>query len=171
MALAGLSVLVVIGLIALRWGGSSSVTASDGSGGSGASGASAAANRTVAGRVGGGSSSGQVSGPIGGARAGQADPALVAKARTVLAAVDATGRPPQGFEGGRAFMNDGRGGTSRLPRTGTDGRALTYREYDVNAYHPGVNRGPQRLVVASDGSAYCTGDHYVTWWRLRGPTS
>ena len=95
------------------------------------------------------------------------DASLRAKAEQVLAEVDATGRPPQGYVGGRQFMNDGRGGTSPLPRTDPRGRPVSYHEYDVNPYREGVNRGPQRLVVGSDGSAFCTGDHYVTWSRLR----
>jgi guanyl-specific ribonuclease Sa len=92
---------------------------------------------------------------------------LQAKALAVLAVVDATGGPPSGYVGGRQFMNDGRGGTSALPATDRSGKRIVYHEYDVNPYHQGVNRGPQRLVVGSDGSAYVTGDHYVTWIRLR----
>ncbi len=89
------------------------------------------------------------------------------KARYVLAVVDATGEAPSGYVGGRQFMNDERGGTTALPRRDRGGRAVTYHEYDVNPRRSGVNRGPQRLVVGSDGSAYLTADHYVTWERLR----
>lgn len=89
------------------------------------------------------------------------------KALYVLAVVDATGDAPSGYVGGRQFMNDERGGTTALPRRDGGGRAVTYHEYDVNPRRPGVNRGPQRLVVGSDGSAYLTADHYVTWERLR----
>lgn len=92
---------------------------------------------------------------------------LRAKSDHVLAVLDATGKPPPGYVGGRQFMNDERGGTTALPRRDRAGRALTYREYDVNPRRPDVNRGPQRLVVGSDGSAYMTGDHYVTWERIR----
>lgn len=92
---------------------------------------------------------------------------LRAKSDHVLAVLDATGKPPPGYVGGRQFMNDERGGTTALPRRDRAGRALTYREYDVNPRRPNVNRGPQRLVVGSDGSAYMTGDHYVTWERIR----
>jgi guanyl-specific ribonuclease Sa len=92
---------------------------------------------------------------------------LQAKALAVLAVVDATGAAPSGYVGGRQFMNDGRGGTAPLPRTDGQGRRITYHEYDVNPYRSGVDRGPQRLVVGSDGSAWATGDHYVTWIRLR----
>ena len=89
------------------------------------------------------------------------------KALYVLSVLDATGRSPSGYVGGRQFMNDGRGGTSALPRQDGSGRTVTYHEYDVNPKVDGVNRGPERLVVGSDGSAYWTADHYVTWSRLR----
>jgi hypothetical protein len=96
-----------------------------------------------------------------------ADRSLQAKARFVLASVDATGQAPKGYVGGRQFMNDTRGGTASLPRRDARGRPVGYHEFDVNPYRQGVNRGPERLVVGSDGSAFCTGDHYVTWTRLR----
>ncbi len=89
------------------------------------------------------------------------------KALYVLSVLDATGRSPSGYVGGRQFMNDGRGGTSALPRQDGSGRTVTYHEYDVNPKVNGVDRGPERLVVGSDRSAYWTDDHYVTWSRLR----
>lgn len=92
---------------------------------------------------------------------------LRTKAGYVLAVVDATGRAPEGYGGGRQFMNDERGGTTALPFRDDAGRRLTYHEYDVNPRRQGVDRGPQRLVVGIDGSAFMTGDHYVTWQRLR----
>jgi guanyl-specific ribonuclease Sa len=105
-------------------------------------------------------------GPAGGA-ALDPNADLRSKARAVLSVIDSTGAAPAGYVGGRPFLNDGRGGTAPLPRRDSAGRAITYHEYDVNPYRPGVNRGPQRLVVGSDGSAWYTGDHYVTWVRLR----
>ncbi len=90
-----------------------------------------------------------------------------AKALYVLSVVDSTGSAPAGYVGGRQFMNDTRGGTTTLPRQDTSGRVITYHEYDVNPHVSGVNRGPQRLVIGSDGSAWTTADHYVTWDRLR----
>lgn len=50
-----------------------------------------------------------------------------------------------------------------LPRADAAGRPITYKEYDVHPYQPGVNRGPERLVVGSDGKAYYTNDHYTTF--------
>ena len=105
-------------------------------------------------------------GAAGGADRGPGG-ALRSKATYVLGVLDATGRAPDGYVGGRQFFNDGRGGSTGLPRTDGSGTRITYHEYDVNPYHKGVNRGPQRLVVGSDRSAYVTGDHYVTWTRLR----
>lgn len=111
--------------------------------------------------------------PSSGAGSGAIPPAppasasLRTKALYVLAVVDATGDPPSGYVGGRQFMNDGRGGTTPLPARTTDGRRIVYHEYDVNPKRQGVDRGPQRLVLGDDGTAYMTGDHYVTWGRLR----
>lgn len=90
-----------------------------------------------------------------------------AKALYVLSVVEATGSAPSGYVGGRQFMNDTRGGTTALPHQDGSGRVITYHEYDVNPHESGVNRGPQRLVIGSDGSAWDTADHYVTWERLR----
>jgi ribonuclease T1 len=90
-----------------------------------------------------------------------------AKATAVLKVVDATGRPPSGFVGGRHFLNDGRGGTGLLPERDAQGRSVSYTEYDVNPRRSGVNRGPERLVTGDDGSAYYTPDHYVTWVKIR----
>ncbi|QGG39930.1 ribonuclease domain-containing protein [Aeromicrobium yanjiei] len=52
------------------------------------------------------------------------------------------------------------------PRAG----GVTYREWEVNQYTKGVNRGAERLVTSSDGSAYFTGDHYGSFMLVRGPT-
>jgi hypothetical protein len=47
------------------------------------------------------------------------------------------------------------------------GNKITYREWDVNPNIKGINRGAERLVTGSDGSAYCTGDHYQTYTQLQ----
>jgi guanyl-specific ribonuclease Sa len=153
VALALLGLAVLVGL-ALFWAGAGA------SGSTSAPAASSSATPSTA------PASNPASNP--GSKAAQpADAPLRAKAERVLAEVDATGRPPKGYVGGRQFMNDGRGGTAPLPPADARGRPVSYHEYDVNPYREGVNRGPQRLVVGSDGSAFCTGDHYVTWSRLR----
>ncbi|MFC7597559.1 RHS repeat-associated core domain-containing protein [Terrabacter sp. GCM10028922] len=83
------------------------------------------------------------------------------KVSKVLNQVDAKGAPLPGSKGGRVFQNS----EGRLPET----PGVTYREWDVNPYVKGVNRGPERIVTGSDGSAYWTGDHYETFMRLREP--
>ena len=55
----------------------------------------------------------------------------------------------------------------RLPTLDEEGNQIRYREWDVNAYQPGVNRGAGRLVTGSNGSAYYTDDHYTTFIRIR----
>lgn len=89
------------------------------------------------------------------------------RALDTLDTIDETGAPPAGYRGGSTFQNDGRGGGEVLPRTGPDGSAITYQEWDVNPYTPGVNRGAERLVTGSDGSVYWTDDHYGTFTRIR----
>lgn len=51
-----------------------------------------------------------------------------------------------------------------------EAEGVTYREWDVNPYTKGVNRGTEWIVSGSDGSAYWTGDHYDTFLLFRGPT-
>lgn len=87
--------------------------------------------------------------------------------RQTLEYIERTGNPPPGYQGGRQFMNDGRGRGQVLPRTDARGNPVTYREYDVRPFRPGVNRGAQRLVRASDGSAYYTADHYRTFIQIK----
>ena len=73
------------------------------------------------------------------------------------------GTPPPGYRGGSVFQNDGRGGGQVLRSLDVDGNSITYYEYDVNPYTPGVNRGAERIVIGSDGSRYYTNDHYQTF--------
>ncbi|WP_325550110.1 RHS repeat-associated core domain-containing protein [Flexivirga sp.] len=84
------------------------------------------------------------------------------KAWSVLDRVDAKGSPLPGYKGGRAFGNT----QGRLPES----PGVAYREWDVNPYVKGVNRGAERIVTGDDGSAYWTGDHYDTFLMFRGPT-
>jgi len=88
------------------------------------------------------------------------------KVLAVLDVIDRTGRAPAGYRGGGQFMNDGRDGGEVLPRTDADGKPVTYREWDVNPY-TGANRGTERLVTGSDGSAWYTDDHYDSFVRIR----
>lgn len=85
------------------------------------------------------------------------------KALKVLEYVDKHEAAMDGYEGGRSFGNFER----RLPQTDDKKRRIKYREWDVNPLRPGVNRGPERLVTGSDGSAYYTNDHYSSFKKIR----
>jgi RHS repeat-associated protein len=86
------------------------------------------------------------------------------KAWKVLDRVLERGAPFPGYRGGGTFENRGPG--MRLPESGPSG-PISYREWDVNPYTRGVNRGGERLVTGSDGSAYYTTNHYDTFVRIR----
>jgi dienelactone hydrolase len=85
------------------------------------------------------------------------------KVLKVLAYVDDKGEAMTGYEGGRTFGNF----EKVLPQTDDKGRRIKYREWDVNPLKMGVNRGPERLVTGSDGSAWFTEDHYKTFKKIR----
>lgn len=89
--------------------------------------------------------------------------AVPERARAVADNVRQTGQPMPGYKGGRVFRNDARGGGQQLPSTDAVGNGISYREWDVNPLRPGFDRGPERVVTGSDGSAYYTKDHYQTF--------
>jgi guanyl-specific ribonuclease Sa len=89
------------------------------------------------------------------------------KVGKVLAFIDDHDEAPDGYEGGRRFLNLGREGEQSLPRRDAQNRPITYREWDVNPLVPGRNRGAERLVTGTDGSAWYTSDHYKTYTRVR----
>jgi guanyl-specific ribonuclease Sa len=89
------------------------------------------------------------------------------KVETVLKHIDAHHEAPNGYEGGREFHNAGRNGEESLPRRDARDRPITYQEWDVNPKVAGINRGAERLVTGSDGSAYYTSDHYRTFTKIR----
>ena len=75
---------------------------------------------------------------------------------------DNNGKAPKGYKGGRTFKNIPKNpGDQKLPE------GHTYREYDVNPYKPGVNRGAERIVIGDDGSVWYTNDHYHTFIPLK----
>jgi len=84
----------------------------------------------------------------------------------VLNSIQERGRAPDGYEGGRHFLNLGRDGEESLPRRDAQGQTIKYQEWDVHPKIPGRNRGAQRLVTGSDGSAYYTSDHYRTFTKI-----
>ena len=75
--------------------------------------------------------------------------------------------PQPGYRGGGDFRNDGRGGGQNLPKLDGDRNPISYKEYDINPYQPGVNRGTELVVTGTDGSAYYTPDHYSTFTKFR----
>lgn len=68
--------------------------------------------------------------------------------------------PPKDYRGGRTYYNNPRFGGQKLPE------GVNYREYDINPYTKGVNRGPERIVIGDDGSVWYTSDHYQTFIRI-----
>ena len=70
-----------------------------------------------------------------------------------------------GTRGGGTFRNN----EGLLPRTGSDGRRLRFREWDVNPKKPGRGRDAERIITADDGSAWYTDDHYRSFTQIRGP--
>lgn len=84
------------------------------------------------------------------------------------------GTPPPGFKGGKPYGNDpakyakeGETPGEKLPDTTSDGKAISYKEYDVNPKVKGQDRGPERLVIGDDGSVYYTSGHYRSFIRIR----
>ena len=85
------------------------------------------------------------------------------KVMKVLKYVDDKGEAMEGYEGGRNFGNF----EKLLPMTDSKDRRIKYREWDVNPLKKGVNRGAERLITGSDGSAHYTDDHYKTFKKIR----
>ncbi len=100
-------------------------------------------------------------------RSGESKEEVAEKARTVLKYIDEHHEAPKGYEGGRTFHNYGGAQEESLPKRDSTGRAITYQEWDVNPKVAGVNRGAERLITGSDGSAYVTADHYKTFTKVR----
>ena len=71
------------------------------------------------------------------------------------------GAPPKGYKGGRTYKNIPlEEGAQKLPK------GVNYREYDINPYVKGQNRGPERIVIGDDNSVWYTNDHYYTFTRI-----
>ncbi len=87
------------------------------------------------------------------------------RARQTLGLIDAGQWPPNdgsGTKGGTTWSDR----EGNLPRT-DGGKAVHYKEWDVNRKVPGHNRDAERIVTGDDGSAWYTGDHYATFCRMR----
>ena len=71
------------------------------------------------------------------------------------------GAQPKGYKGGRIYKNIPlEEGAQKLPE------GVNYREYDINPYVKGQNRGPERIVIGDDNSVWYTNDHYYTFTRI-----
>lgn len=77
------------------------------------------------------------------------------------------GAAQPGYKGGRTFENNGSQGGETLPIKDNRGNVITYREYDVNPYTKGQDRGSERVVIGSDGKAYYTNNHYQTFTEIK----
>ncbi len=51
-------------------------------------------------------------------------------------------------------------GAQKLPE------GVNYKEYDINPYAKGQNRGAERIVIGDDGSVWYTNDHYYTFTQI-----
>ncbi len=71
------------------------------------------------------------------------------------------GAVPQGYKGGRTYKNIPlEEGAQKLPK------GINYKEYDINPYIKGQNRGTERIVIGDDGSVWYTNDHYFTFTKI-----
>lgn len=51
-------------------------------------------------------------------------------------------------------------GAQKLPE------GVNYKEYDINPYVKGQNRGAERIVIGDDDSVWYTNDHYYTFTQM-----
>ncbi|WP_024800385.1 ribonuclease domain-containing protein [Nocardia sp. BMG51109] len=111
---------------------------------------------------------GDASGPPAAAASGSGSaPAVPDRAHRTLAEIDA-GRWPgsagaPGTKGGGRYKNQ----DEKLSRTDPSGKAITYKEWDVNPKKRDRARDRERIVTGSDGSVHYTDDHYENFTRMR----
>jgi guanyl-specific ribonuclease Sa len=67
------------------------------------------------------------------------------------------------YKGGKIFKN----WENKLPLVNKHDNKILYREWDIQTYKSGKNRGPERLVTGDDGSVWYTNDHYKTFKRIK----
>lgn len=67
------------------------------------------------------------------------------------------------------WANDGSQEAAKLPDADVNGNPIAYKEYDVDPRptDPNVRRGKERIITGSDGSAYYTDDHYLSFKPIR----
>lgn len=72
------------------------------------------------------------------------------------------GQTRPSFRGNTRFGNRER----KLPQRNSFGKQITYKEYDIYPWKKGKNRGPERVVIDSEGNGYYTSDHYRTFIKI-----
>ena len=83
------------------------------------------------------------------------------KAKDIAKKIKArNGTPPKGYKGGKVYQNLPKGGGQKLPE------GIKYKEYDVNPYIKGKDRGTERIVIGNDGSVWYTNNHYKTFTKV-----
>ncbi|MFR3730676.1 ribonuclease domain-containing protein [Lacrimispora sp.] len=83
------------------------------------------------------------------------------KAKNIAAQVKAkNGAPPKGYKGEEIYQNMPKEGAQKLPE------GINYKEYDINPYVKGQNRGTERIIVGNDGSVWYTNNHYDTFTKI-----
>ncbi len=85
-----------------------------------------------------------------------------AYALDVLKYIRKNGEAPEGYVGGREFLNK----EGRLPKKDAQNHKLRYSEWDVHPKVSGQNRGPERLVTGSDHSAWFSPNHYKSFVKI-----
>lgn len=85
------------------------------------------------------------------------------KAVLVLDFIRKNNKAPEGYVGGRHFGNY----EHNLPERDAAGNKIEYQEWDIQPKIEGKNRGAQRIVTGSDGSAWYTADHYQSFTEIK----
>ncbi len=85
------------------------------------------------------------------------------KVYEVLKYIKANHRAMPGYVGGRVFSNR----EKIVPQFDETGKPIKYREWDVNPKVQGQNRGAERILTGSDGSAWYTNDHYKSFKEIK----
>lgn len=85
------------------------------------------------------------------------------KVYDVLKYIRANHRAMPGYVGGRVFSNR----EKIVPQFDDKGKAIDYQEWDVNPKVEGQNRGAERILTGSDGSAWYTNDHYKSFKKIK----
>jgi ribonuclease T1 len=85
------------------------------------------------------------------------------KVYEVLKYINANHRAMPGYVGGRVFSNR----EKIVPQFDETGKPIRYREWDVNPKVQGQNRGAERILTGSDGSAWYTNDHYKSFKEIK----